>query len=330
MPRALVLGATGHIGAHIVRALLADGHQVRAAYRQDRYLALLDGLSIQRIRLDLEHPADLRTAAAGCEWIFHAAGYYPPFQDRRDRAVARGVETIRRTLEVLRTVAAQRIVFTSSASTIQRIPGRLATEQDAEPWPLTQWRPVYAAVKTAMEHEVLRAAGDGVPIVVVNPSLCIGEYDAHPFSGRVVLMFARRRLPIYVHYTFNTIYTGDVGIGHVRAAQRGRVGERYLLAHRNITLKEFAILVAREAGVSPPWLQVPGAVASAAAMASEALGWLTRQEPLLPQEVVRTTRQGQRLDPTKAVHELGLPQTPIAEAVHRCVGWFRQQGYLSK
>src|SRR3989338_9818515 len=97
--RAVVLGATGHIGAHIVRALLAGGHQVRAAYRAERYLTVLEGLPVERVRVDLDTLDGLRESLEGCEWVFHAAGYYPGFQERREPAVARGIAAARRVLE---------------------------------------------------------------------------------------------------------------------------------------------------------------------------------------------------------------------------------------
>jgi dihydroflavonol-4-reductase len=209
------------------------------------------------------------------------------------------------------------------------MPGRLATEADAEPWPPAAWRPLYAQVKTAMEHEALRAFRDGLPVVIVNPSVCIGEYDAHKFSGQAVLAFARTRLPFYMDHTMNVVYTGDVGVGHVRAAERGRVGERYLLAGRNIALKDFAAIVARAAGARPPRWRLPYPVALTAAFASELAAWVTRTQPLLPRAAVHSTaRQGPGLDAAKALSELGLPQTPVEEAVERAVGWFRAHGII--
>lgn len=328
MALALVLGATGHIGAHVVRALLAEGHQVRAAYRTERHLTGLDGLPVERVRVDLDTLEGLRDALDGCAWVFHAAGYYPGFRDRRTEALARGISSTRRILEVIRQARPQRVVFTSSAATIRRVPGRDATEEDAEPWPLENWRPLYATVKIAMEQEVLRASRDSMPAVIVNPSLCLGEYDARPFSGRAILAFAKHRIPFYLEHRFNAVYTGDVGVGHVRAAERGRLGERYLLTCRNLSLKEFADLVAAAAGVPPPRWRLPYGVASGAAWLSEAVAWLTRTEPLLPRQAVHTTRMGQRLDGSKARRELSLPQTPIEEAIRRSLAWFRRHGYL--
>ncbi len=328
MARALVLGATGHIGAHIVRALLAEGHDVRAAYRSDRFLGGLAGLPVERVRVDLETLEGLRQGLDGCEWVFHAAGYYPGVCERRKRAIAEGIASTRRILEAIRRAGPSRLVFTSSASTIRHVPGRSADERDAEPWPLEGWRSLYATVKIAMEHEVLQAHREGMPVVIVNPSLCIGEYDAHPFSGRLLLAFAKHYVPVYLEQMVSAVYTGDVGMGHVRAASHGRLGERYVLTCRDVTLKEFATLVAHAVGLPPPRWRLPYGLALAAASMTECVAWCTRTEPLLPRQVVRAARIEQRLDGSKAVREFALPQTPVEEAIHRALGWFRQQGYL--
>lgn len=330
MSQALVLGATGHIGAHVVRALLAEGHSVRVGYRNEKYLPVLDGLPLEKVRVDLDRRGDVKEALRGCRWVFHAAGYYPSNRESRGAAIRRGEESVRRVLDEIRQAGVERVVFTSSAATLRTVDNRPATEADTEPWPLVHWRHLYAAVKIAMEQEALRAAPSGLPMVIVNPSLCIGEYDLHTFSGRSVLAFARYRPPFYTETTFNVVYTGDVGMGHLRAAQRGRVGERYLLAGQNLSLKEFATLVSRELGLSPPRWRVPYAGAYLAACGAELLAWATGREPFFTRQEARRIRGGYLLDGSKAIRELGMPQTPPAEAIRRAVEWFRQQGILRR
>ena len=323
-----MLGATGHIGAHVVRALLAEGHEVRAAYRTPRFLTVLEGLSVERVRVDLDTLDGVREALDGREWVFHAGGFYPGFRNRREDAIEHGIVSTRRLLGQVRQARPSRVVFTSSAATIRKVPGRYADERDAEAWPLSGWRPLYSTVKIAMEQEVLRAFQEGLPVVIVNPSLCIGEFDAHPFSGRAVLVYAKHHLPVYVDHAFNAVYTGDVGVGHLRAAERGRLGERYLLTGRTVTLKEFAAQVAALSSVTPPRWRLPYASVLMAAALAECLGWLTRTEPLLTRQVVHSLRAEQLLDGTKAVTELSVPQTPLEEAIRRALAWFTDNNYL--
>lgn len=329
MTRALVLGATGHIGAHVVRALLHRGYAVRATYRRARYLWVLDALPVEKIQVDLEAASTLREILDGCELVVHCAGYYPGLTARRGHAVARGQAQIRSVFDVIVGSAVKRVVYVSSAATITPNGTQARTEAHAEPWPLTEWRPLYASVKIAMEREAKRYAQRGLDLVVVKPSVCIGEYDAHSFSGKLVLLFARGRLPVYLEYPFNVVYTGDVGVGTVLAAETAPPGEAYLFSHCPVTMQEWVQLVAREAGVSPPRCRVRYPVALAAASVTEWVGALTRTEPALPTAVVRMSRQSHRLDGSKAQRELGLRYTPVEEAVRRAVGWFREHGYLS-
>lgn len=301
MTHALVLGATGHIGAHVVRALLGCGQAVRATYRSPRYQFLLDDLPVERLQLNVEDPRQLRAAAEGCQTVFVCAGYYPRWTERRAEAIRRGLAQIHSIFNVLQQVRPERIVYTSSAATIAPVPGRASTEADRAPWPVTHRRLLYSTVKVAMEHAVQRYIDSGLPILITNPSVCIGEYDAHPFSGRFALAFAKRRwrLPVYLEHAFNVVYTGDVGRGHVLAAERGRIGERYLLTGEQTTMLDFARCVARIAGVPPPRWQLP--------------------YPRFPV---------QRLDGTKAQRELGLTPTPMEEAIRRALAWFRAHRYL--
>ena len=312
MAKALVLGATGHIGAHVVRALLAGGHSVRAAYRNEKYLSVLDGLPVERAKVDLNRPEELREALRGCGWVFHAAGFYPSNRQSREEAIRTGIESARRDLEEIRRAGPERVVFTSSAATF------------------IGFSSLYAAVKVAMEQEALRAAVAGLPVVIVNPSLCIGEYDAHAFSGRSVLAFSRYRLRWYTETSFNVVYTGDVGVGHVGAAERGRPGERYLLAGQNVSLKEFGTLACRELGLPPPRWKIPYAGVYLAACGVELFAAVTGREPIFTRQEARRLRRGYRLDGSAAVRELGFPQTPPAEAIRRAVQWFRQQGLLKE
>lgn len=330
MPRALVLGATGHIGNHVVRALLAEGHTVRAAYRNDRYLSVLDGLPVERVRVDLDTCDGLDAALRDCPWVFHAAAYYPRKDVSAQRAIERAQSTIRACLDRVRAARPERLVLTSSAATIRHVPGRPATEQDADTWPPADTRSLYSTAKIAIEHETLAAGASGLPVVVVNPSVCIGEYDLRAFSGALILAFAKHRLPFYIDHTLNAVYTGDVGVGHVRAAERGGLNERYLLTCETITVKDIAALIARAAGGRPPLWRIPHALLKTASLATEAIAFLTRTEPAIPSHAVRSVRAGQFLDGSKAVQELGMPQTPIATAVERAVSWFQSQGVLRR
>ena len=330
MAKAVVLGATGHMGAHVVRALLREGHEVRAAYRSEKFLSVLEKLPVERIKVDLETEEGLAEAVQGCSWVFYAAGYYPSSKERnRAQVIEKATQSARSVLRAIQRAQPTRVVFTSSAATIRPVTDRPAAEEDAETWPISGWRSLYSTAKIAMEQEALHAAQEGMPIVIVNPSICVGEYDSRAFSGRILLVFAKNRVPWYVDTVVNVVYTGDVGVGHVRAAQRGQIGQRYLLTGRNLTLKEFGTLVAQEAGTVPPRWKVPHFAAYAIGSAAELWARGSRTDPLFTREEVRRAKGGYPLDGSKAFRELGMPQTSTVEAIRRALSWFKQRGYLS-
>jgi len=326
--RALVIGSTGHIGSHVVRALLAEGTAVRAWHRSTPRLDTLAGLDVERVQGDTADRAQLTAALRGCAWLFQCGGYYPFGQQPRDAAVQAGVQNVRDVLEAARAAAVERVVFTSSAATNRRVAGRAGTEADAEPYPPSAPRSLYATVKIAMEQEALRFAREGLPVVFLNPSVCLGEYDTKPFSGLMLFPVAKWRLPVYLQHQFSAVYTGDVGRAAVAAARRGRQAERYLLAAQNVTYLDFTRLVARLAGVRPPWLPVPYPVAWATAAVTELIGRLTRTPPAIPLHAVVATKHRETLDGSKVMRELGLIYTPLDEAIRRALAWFRQVGLL--
>lgn len=317
MAKAVVLGATGHIGAHVVRALLNEGHRVRATYRNEKFLFVLKDLPVERVRMDLNDIAQIRKAIEGCEWVFHCAGYYPLLRQRTG-AIQKGVESVRSVFGEARRSKVARIVFTSSIATFSR----------REPGSTTGWKSLYASVKTAMEKEADEAIRSGVPIVLVNPALCIGEFDTHSFSGQAVLAVAKYRLPWTIHYPMHVVYTGDVGVGHVRAAQQGQVGKRYPLTGQDLSLKEFSQIVARVAGFKPPRWCLQKSIVFAAAWGVESLAKLTGAEPLWTRAEIREACNGFPLTGREETAHWEIPQTPIEEAVRRAVGWFRENGYL--
>jgi dihydroflavonol-4-reductase len=174
-------------------------------------------------------------------------------------------------------------------------------------------------------------ARQGLPIVIVNPSTPVGARDIKPTpTGKMIVDFLNGRMPGYVDTGLNFVDVGDVAAGHWLAAEKGKVGERYILGHRNMTLKEFLETLARTSGRPAPRIQIPYALAYLAGAASTGLSYITRREPAIPLDGVRMAHEPMYYDAAKAVHELGLPQTPIEEALRKAVEWFRSNGYVRR
>jgi dihydroflavonol-4-reductase len=233
--KVLVLGAAGLLGSNLVRALLAHGDQVRALIRPGKRASTLDGLAIERVEGDLNDAPSLARACDGVQVVYQTASYYPAQTVPASAAVTQALAETRNLLATVRRASVERLVFTSTLTTIgfPADPSKLANE-DCPFTPLFPDNP-YLMAKIAMEREVLAAARDGVPAVVVNPTAFFGPYDCKPTSGTQILMIAKRLMPGYVQGPINVIDVRDVAAGMIRAAERGRVGERYILGNWNAT-----------------------------------------------------------------------------------------------
>lgn len=319
----LVTGGTGFIGAHVVRALLARGREVRCLVRAGTPRDNLAGLPVEIVTGDLNDSASLARACSGADIVYHVAADYRLYA-RDPREIYRtNVEGTKVLLRAAGEAGVTRFVHTSSV-------GALGLTDDGSP--ATETTPVsldrvvghYKRSKFLAEREAEAAAAAGVPVVIVNPSTPIGEYDIKPTpTGQVVVDFLERRMPAYVRTGLNLIDVKDVAEGHLLAAERGRVGEKYILGHRNMTLKDMLDTLATMTGLPSPRLRVPHALPLVVGALDTTFARLTGRVPRVPLEAVRMSRKTMYFDAAKAVAELGLPQTDVTVALRRAVEWFR-------
>lgn len=327
--KVLVLGGTGLLGSNLVRALLAKGDQVRALIRPTSHRPTLDGLEVERVQGDLRNIESLTRACHGVRAVYQAASYYPSETVPVEQAVAQALAETKNLLAAVQQASVERLVFTSSLTTIgfpaER--SRLANE-DCAFVPLYPENP-YLMAKAAMERLVLDEARNGLPAVVVNPTVCFGPYDGRPTSGTQILMIARRQMPAYVQGPINAIDVRDVALGMIRAAERGRVGERYILGNWNTTQKDLNALIARVAGVWAPLAAVPFTLARYGSKVGDwAFRTLLRKPAPVPGFFVEVLRHMQQYDCSKAIRELDYPHHPVEQAIRDALAWFRANGYL--
>ena len=327
--RALVLGATGFIGSNLVRALLERGDEVRALVRPSNPARTLSGLAMERVHGDLDDPESVAGACRDIEVVYQAASYYPTATIPVKQAVGHALAQTDTLLAAIRRSGTRRLVFTSTLTTIgfPPSPGRLADEDC--PF-VTQFSGnPYLMAKAAMEDAVLAAARQDVPAVVVNPTMCLGPYDSKPTSGTQIVMIAKRLMPAYVDGPINVIDVRDVAIGMIKAAERGRIGERYILGNWNTTHKELNGLIARIAGVAAPKVPVPFPVARYGARFGDwACRTILRRPAPVPGFFVEALRHMQQYNCSKAMNELDYPQQPVERAVREGLAWFRANGYV--
>jgi len=325
--RALVTGGTGFIGANLVRELLVQGMEVRVLVREHSDQGNLDGLPVERVLGDLTDRFSLDCAVAGCEVVFHAAASYV-FWSRNPAAVyAVNVQGTVNVLEAAMEAGVRKIVYTSTESTIGIDPPALGTEDRTAT--MEEVAGDYKQSKLQAEQKVVEYIEHGAPVVIVNPTMPIGPWDIKPTpSGQVVVDFLNGKMPAYVNTGLNIIDVRDVAKGHALALEKGHVGERYILGHRNLTLQQLLEMLARLTQRKAPRIRIPIGIALAAGYVDETVrGRLLGVPPRIPLAAVRTARKFRHFDCSKAITALGLPQSPIEDALRTAIAWFQARGY---
>lgn len=327
--KTMVTGGTGFVGANVVRALLQRGVEVRALIRPTSDTRNLAGLDVELVYGDLRDRSSLETALKGCDTLFHVAAVYALWTSNARELYDSNVAGTVHLMEAAEAVGLQKIVYTSSVATIG-LPndGRPGTEElFLQPHELISH---YKRSKHLAEQEVLSMARRGLPVVIVNPSFPVGPWDSKPTpSGQIIVNFLRGKIPAYVETGLNVGDVEDIAIGHLLAADKGRIGERYILGHENLTLAAMFCLLERVSGVKAPRLRVPYPVAYMSACVSEAIArTITHRPPFATLAGVKLSRKCMFYDVSKAVRELGLPQTPALTAFDKAVRWFREHGYV--
>jgi dihydroflavonol-4-reductase len=327
--RALVTGATGFVGAAVVRTLLAEGWEVRALVRDKSDRRNLATLAVEQVVGDLTDPASIERALAGCEAAFHVAADYRLWAPQPQELYRTNVDGTAQLLDAARRAGVRRIVYTSSVATVG-LPGMGGTGTEDTPVALADMIGHYKRSKFLAEQRAREAAARGVPVVIVNPSTPIGPGDVKPTpTGQIVVDAARGRTPAYVDTGLNIVHVDDVAAGHLLAFHRGRIGERYILGGDDMTLREILTLIAQLVGRAPPRIRLPHGAVLPIAYVSELYARLTGRPTRVTVEGVRMARKRMFFSSAKAVGELGYRWRPPAEAFTDALRWFQANGYLT-
>jgi dihydroflavonol-4-reductase len=326
--RAFVTGGTGFIGANLVRLLLRKGYEVRALVRPSSCLDNLQGLEIEIeiVQADL-NDSGLAEKMQGCNVLFHVAALYSLWQADKDALYQSNVLGTRNILAAACQAGIERTVYTSSVAAI-------GVGEQGQPVDETHQSPPeklighYKKSKYYAEQEAQQAA-KSQDIVIVNPSTPIGAWDIKPTpTGDIILRFLRGQMPGYVNTGLNLIHVEDVARGHLLALEKGKTGERYILGHQNLSLKALLQALAKIMGKNAPNREIPPWLPLSVAWIDEKLLTPLGKSPSVPLDGVRMAQQQMYYDPSKAIRELGLPQTPIQDALKDAVDWFMTHGYV--
>lgn len=334
--KCFVTGGSGFVGANLIHELVTRGHEVKALFRPNSEWRGLKGADFEHISGDVSDPAVLEKSLRGCQWCFHvAASYHLWLRDYRPMYEA-NVEGTRNVLKAAMRAGVSRIVYTSTVGCIglpEIVHGTLAPTDEDAPVTEAQMSNHYKLSKWQAEQVAREFAAQGWPVVIVNPSTPIGPRDVKPTpTGKIIVDFLNRKMPAYLDTGLNWVHVHDVAVGHILAAEKGRVGERYILGHAkgNWTMKEALAALQSITGLPAPKFQVPYGVALAAAHVNETIAKLTGKSPTAPLGGVRMAKYKMFFNPAKAIRELGLPQTSPHQAMFDAVAWFRANGYVKK
>ena len=331
-----VTGASGFIGANLVHELNARGHCVKVLLRPGSDGRGLRGADFERVAGDLGDRAALTAAMRGCDWCFHVAASYHLWLRDYAPMYAANVEGTRNVLEAAASAGCSRIVYTSTVGCIglpKESNGALTPTDETAPVSEAQMNNHYKLSKWRAEVAARELAAKNLPVIIVNPGAPVGPRDVKPTpTGQVIVDFLNSAMPAFLDTGLNWVHVRDVAIGHILAAEKGRVGERYILgnASGNWTMKQALDVLAEITGLPAPKFQVPWTVALLAAQVDEMISKFTGRPPKAPLAGVRMAKYKMFFNPAKAIRELGLPQTPPRQALADAVEWFRANGSVKQ
>lgn len=318
-----VTGGTGFLGANLIRLLLKQGYEVKALVRNNSRLDNLQSLEIETVTGDLNDP-NLTQHLKGCKALFHVAAQYSLWQSDRDALHHSNVLGTRNILRCAHQAGVERTVYTSSVAAI-------GVRQDGLPADETYQSPVdkligdYKKSKYYAEQEAVKAARKGQDVVIVNPSTPIGAFDLKPTpTGEIIVRFLQRKMPFYVDTGLNLIDVTDVAWGHILALEKGKTGDRYILGNQNLTFAELLSKLEQITGLSAPKNTIPYWIPYSVAWLEENILTTLGKKPTIAIDGVRMSRQKMFYDATKAVTELGLPQSSIDRALATAVKYFQR------
>lgn len=319
--KVFVTGSTGFVGANLVRLLIKENYRVKVLVRKNTNLSNINNLDIEIIEGDLND--DLVLQMTDCDYLFHVAAQYSLWKKDQALLYQNNVLGTRNILKSAHKAGIKRTVYTSSVAAIGvKKDGILADETYQSP--AEKLIGNYKKSKYYAEAEAHKAIASGQDIVIVNPTTPIGAYDLKPTpTGEIIIRFLTGNMPAFVNTGLNFIDVKNVAKGHLLALKKGQTGERYILGNQNLTLQEFLIKLAEITRKKAPQIQLPLWFPLAIAFCDEYLLSKLGKTPSLAVEAVKMSGQFMYYDSSKAVQELGLPQTDIEPAIKDAVQWFQ-------
>jgi len=331
MANVLITGSTGFIGNHVTRLCLEKGDRVRVMVMPGEDRSPLAGMDVEFVEGNLLDAESLARAVQGVDQLYHLAALFAIWTKDPDLHYKVNVDGARAMMQAAMAAGVEKIVFTSSIAAIGIVgDGGWATEDTAfNSWP---WASDYILSKFISHQMVKGMVSEGLPVTMVMPGLPFGPGDRAPTpTGTMILRTLRGQMKNYWDGGVCAVDVRDVAAGHVLAMEKGRIGQSYILANKdgNMTNKAFLGLVGDVAGVADVAKnEVAGKTMLRVAKMAELWSKLSGRAPMTTYKNTLYVLQHGYVDPSKALQELGLPQTPIETAVTDSVQWFRENNYV--
>jgi dihydroflavonol-4-reductase len=324
----LVTGAAGFLGSHVARQLVARGEDVRVLVRASSSNRAISDLSLEYVTGDLRDQSSLARAMSGVKRVFHVAADYRLWSKHPQDIYDSNVGGTKNLLAAARQASVEKLIYTSTVATIAV--DRPALPNEFTDSKLDEMVGHYKRSKWMAEQEVLQAAKDGLPVVVAMPTTPVGPWDWKPTpTGKIIVDFLNGKMPGYVETGLNFVGVEDCAAGHLLLAEKGKIGERYLLGGENLTLKQVLDSLAQLTGLPAPKFKIPHGLALGVAYAETAFSRLIGREPQIPVEGVKIAQHLMFVDCTRAQKELGFRAEPVSAAFERAVRWYEKNGYVS-
>ena len=329
--RVVVTGAAGFIGSAVTRALLRRGVDVVALVEPGASSSNLDSLEVERREVDITKATSLTGVFEGARFCFHLAARFGFWPTDPTSFYAVNVDGSRNVVRAATEAGVERTVYTSTVATLGlwgTKSGRPSNEDDVAD--LSHLYGNYKKTKYVAEHEVLRLAAAGAPVVVVLPTMPHGPYDQRPTpSGRVVLDFLNGRMPGYVDTAMNIAHVDDLAEGHLLALEKGSQGRSYICGGENVTMAEMLATLSKVTGLPSAQRRFPSIFPMIAGRASQFIeGNLLRREPRVPLEAAQMATTTMTFDDSRARSELGYRSRPAEVALYESALWFVNNGYV--
>lgn len=328
--KVFVTGASGFLGSNIVRELLTQKYAVKAMVEKGKPFATIKDLPIDIVEGNILDEEEMNEHLSGCDFAIHTAASTAVYPFRSKKQCNINIEGTRNVLDACVNASVKRLVYVGTANSFG--PGTWERPgNEKSPYQGDKYGLDYMDSKYESHLLVIRyVAEEKLDAVIVNPTFMLGPYDSGPSSGKMIIAVSKGKLPGYAPGSKNYIYVKDAAHAVVAALTKGRSGESYILGHENLSFKDAFGLMAEVAGVKPPGMAMPAGVVKAYGRFGSFLSWLTGKGADVTYPLARISCDHFIYSAQKAVTELGMPQTPIREAVADAMNWFRENGYLPK